>query len=540
MKTALISVYHKDGIVEFAKELVGLGFAIYASGGTAKHLASADIKVIDVATLVGGEAILGHRVVTLSREIHAGLLSRDIQEDIDELARLGIPCFDLVCVDLYPLEEEIAKPGSTKESVTEKTDIGGPTLIRSAVKGGRLVICDPNDRQKVIDWLKAGEPDNGFLEQQAAKGEFIVARYIMNSAAYLTHSTTLRVNPEPVEGLSDGKYAGILGEEIASCKYGENAQQSPAGLFSSGTNDSLALDKFKLIEGIAPSYNNWCDIDRMLQTITHIAAAYAKNRNSVPFIAIGVKHGNACGAAVGDSKAEVVKKMMVGDPLAIFGGLIMTNFSVDESVTEHLAGKLLDAIIAPSFSPEAIAALKRKGDKCRFIANETLGSLDEKCLDSALRFRYVRGGFLRQPNYTFVLDLKNEELQKYGMLSQKQENDLLLAWAIGTTSNSNTIAIVKNSQLLGNGVGQQDRVGAAKLAIERAHRSEHNLEGSVAYSDSFFPFPDGPKILIDAGIKAILATSGSIRDKETIDLCREQNVALYMIPDAIGRGFFGH
>lgn len=487
--------------------------------------------------LVGGGAILGHRVVTLSREIHAGLLSRNVQEDIDELARLGIPRFDLVCVDLYPLEEEIAKPDGTRESVIEKTDIGGPTLIRSAVKGGRLVICEPDDRQKAIDWLKAGEPEiatrdmrqgisesKGFMEKQAAKGEFIVAKYVSASAEYL----------------SNGKYADMLGQEIAACKYGENAAQTPAALFSSGANDPLALDKFKLIEGIAPSYNNWCDIDRMLQTITHIAAAHSKNRNSIPFIAVGVKHGNACGAAVGDSKSEALKKMMAGDPLAIFGGLIMTNFPVNESVTEHLAGKLLDAVIAPGFSPEAIAALKRKGGKCRLIANEALQSLDEKCLDNAVRFRYVRGGFLRQPNYTFVLDLKSEELKKYGAISPELENDLLLAWAIGATSNSNTIAIVKNGQLLGNGVGQQDRVGAAKLAIERARRSEHDIKGAVAYSDSFFPFPDGPKILIDAGVKAILATSGSIRDKEIISLCQELNVALYMIPDAVGRGFFGH
>lgn len=525
MKTALISVYHKDGIVEFTKELIGLGFTIYASGGTAKHLMSGSIKVIDLATLAGGSAILGHRVVTLSREVHAGLMSRDIQEDIDKLTELGIPRFDLVCVDLYPLEEEIAKPGSNRESVIEKTDIGGPTLIRSAVKGGRLVICDPSDRKKVIAWLKSGEPEDEFIEKQGAKGEFVVAKYVMNSAAYL----------------NNGKYAGIFGEEIASCKYGENPQQIPASLFSSKTKDPLALDKFKLMEGVAPSYNNWCDIDRMLQTITHIAAAYTKNQNSIPFIAIGVKHGNACGAAAGDSELEVMKKMMTGDPLAIFGGLIMTNFAVDENVAEHLTGKLLDGIIAPSFSPEAISALKRKGDKCRFIVNEALSSLDEKSLDSTPRFRYVRGGFLRQPNYTFVLDLKNEELQKYdGTISQEQKNDLLLAWAIGATSNSNTIVIVKNGQLIANAVGQQDRVGSAKLAIERARRSEHDLEGSVAYSDSFFPFPDGPKILIDAGVKAILATSGSIRDKETIDLCREHDTALYLIPDTVGRGFFGH
>ncbi|HEY4512309.1 MAG TPA: hypothetical protein VJH63_01460 [Candidatus Paceibacterota bacterium] len=524
MKNALVSVYHKDGIIEFARELKELGFEIYASGGTAKHLQTVDIKVKDVAELVGGNAILGHRVVTLSRQIHAGLLSRNIPEDIEELAKLGIPHFDLVCVDLYPLEDEIIKPDSTRELIIEKTDIGGPTMIRSAVKGGRVVICDPIDRNKVIEWLKAGASDNDFVEKLGAKGEFIISKYCMASAGYL----------------SKGRYVGIFGKEIAVCKYGENANQTPAALFSSGSNDPLSIDKFKVIEGTAPSYNNYCDIDRLLQTITHIAAVYDLNTGKIPLIAIGVKHGNACGAAVGDTPIETLKKMMSGDPLAIFGGLIMTNFPIDETLAEELSGKLLDGVISPSFKEDAIAKLRRKGDKCRFIANEKLSSLDKDSLDKQLRFRYMRGGFLRQPNYTFTIDLNAPEMQKYGEASEENKNDILLAWAVGTTSNSNTIALVKNGQLIGNGVGQQDRVGAAKLAVERATRSGHDISSATAFSDSFFPFPDGPEVLINAGVKIILTTSGSRKDNETIELCQKHNVALYMIPDILARGFFGH
>ena len=276
-RNALISVYHKDGIIPFAKELIDLGFKIYASGGTAKHLGEANVEVTDVASLVGGNAILGHRVVTLSRQIHAGLLSRDIEEDIKELADLNIPRLDLVCVDLYPLETEIAKVGSTKESVINQTDIGGPTMIRSGIKGGRIVICDPNDRQSVIDWLKNGEQDSSFVEKLGAKGEFVISKYCMASANYL----------------SNKKYEGIFGEQIAVCKYGENAYQTPAGLYSSETSDPLSLDKFIVTEGSLPSYNNYCDIDRMLQTITHIAGTFSVNRNKTPLIAIGAKHGNA-------------------------------------------------------------------------------------------------------------------------------------------------------------------------------------------------------------------------------------------------------
>jgi len=523
MKNALLSVYHKDGIVEFAQALVELGFTIYASGGTFKHLLINSINAVPVSDLVGGEAILGHRVVTLSREVHAGLLAKNTEADIAELATLAIPRLDLVCVDLYPLEAEIAKPGSTRESVIEQTDIGGPTMIRSGVKGGRLVVCDPKDRERVIQWLKAGGPGNIFVDELGAKGEFTIARYCMASAGYL----------------SGGKYAGFSGERIATCKYGENAWQAPAHLYSAGTPDPLALDKFVVIEGTPPSYNNWCDIDRMIQTATHIAEGYAVNEGVGTAIAVGVKHGNPCGASAGSDRAEVVKKMMAGDPLAIFGGLVMVNFEVDEALCESLTGKMLDGIIAPAFTEGAIALLRRKGDKCRFVVNPALNRLVGN-LDRTPRFRFVRGGFLVQPNYAFVSNLDHVGIAKHGKATPQQYCDMMLAWAIGSTSNSNTITLVKNEQLIGNGVGQQDRVGAANLAITRARRSGHDVTGAAAYSDSFFPFPDGPQTLIEAGVTAIFTSSGSVKDHATIDVCAKHGVALYMVPDQAGRGFFGH
>ncbi|MBX4197855.1 hypothetical protein KW782_00805 [Candidatus Parcubacteria bacterium] len=531
MKNALISVYRKDGIVEFARALMELGFTIYASGGTYKHLAEHGIETLPVANLVGGGAILDHRVVTLSREVHAGLLARNTPEDIGELVSLAIPRIDLVCVDLYPLEKEIAKPGSTRDSVIEMTDIGGPTMIRSGAKGARVVICDPQDRDEVIAWLRAGEPENGFVEDLGAKGEFTVAGYCMASARYL----------------SGGKYEGFFGKRVAVCKYGENAWQAPAHLYSTGSDDPLAIDNFAVVDGAPPSYNNWVDIDRLLQTLTHIGRVYSLNQGVDTAIAVGAKHGNACGVAVGSDRVDIVARMMAGDPLAIFGGLVMTNFEVTEISGQVLVGKMLDGIIAPSFTPAAIDMLRRKGDRCRFIVNPAL-TASSNSLDQAPRFRYVRGGFLVQPNYTFVPEFYISPLEhksvsgivKYGSATAKQETDMMLAWAIGSTSNSNTITLVKNKQLIGNGVGQQDRVGAAELAIRKAHRAGHDVTDAVAYSDSFFPFPDGPQKLIEAGVRAIFTSSGSVRDRETIDLCAKHNVALYMIPDQIGRGFFGH
>lgn len=531
-RTALLSVYDKTGIAEFAQALVKLDWQIYSSGGTAKALEAAGVPVTDVAELVGGKAILGHRVVTLSRELHAGLLARDTPEDRAELAALGVPYIDLVCVDLYPLRAEIARTGSTPGSVLEQTDIGGPTMLRSAAKGRRITVASPRQRTEVLEWLRAGEPDGAtFRTRLASIAEGVVAGYTLESARYL----------------SAGRFDGLTGALLSEAKYGENAWQTPAGLFSSHTPDPLALIHFTLVAGAAPSYNNYAELDRHLETMTHIAAGFDRNFGEVPAIALGTKHGNPCGVGVAATPAEAVKAMVTGDPRAIFGGLVSTNFEIDEALAEllltHAQGsgrRLLDAVIAPSFTPGAITHLGRKGDKCRFLANPALADLTQASLNQATRLRPVRGGFLRQPGYTFVFDLKDTHLTTTQDITPAVARDAVLAWAIGSTSNSNTVTLVKAGQLIGNGVGQQDRVSCCELAVKRATDAGHVTKGAVAYSDSFFPFPDGPQVLIDAGVKAIVATTGSVRDAETADVCRSHNVNLIQLPDAQARGFFGH
>lgn len=532
-KTALFSVFNKDGIVDFAKELTELGWKIIASGGTAKILAENNIPAQDVAELVGGKAILGHRVVTLSREVHAGLMARDIDEDRKELKNLGIPRIDLVCVDLYPLKEETKKVNCTPESVIEQTDVGGPTLLHSAAKGRRIVICDPKDRKKVINWLRTKQPDKeNFISKLAAKAEFTVADYCLESARF--HSKN--------------GYEGIIGRLAQNCCYGENKYQNPADLFTCQADDPLAIDKFEQLTGTSPSFINYTDYDRLLQTITHIAAGFDKNYGKVPLIATGVKHGNPCGASAGSDPIDVLEKMIIGDTRAIFGGVIATNFGFDDELARVLLShkmplvqkRLLDGIIAPDFTKEAVEMFERKAGKCRLLKNLALKDLNQESLDSAFRFRYVRGGFLRQPNYTFVLDFNHPELEKIGQASPDQERDMILAWAIGSTSNSNTITLVKDSYLIGNGVGQQDRVGCSKLALMRIHDAGHDPIGAVAYSDSFFPFIDAPEALIKSGVKFIFSTSGSVHDSEIKEFFKKYNVVSYMIPDLAARGFFGH
>lgn len=339
----------------------------------------------------------------------------------------------------------------------------------------------------------------------------------------------------------------IPGKLVQEAKYGENAWQTPAGLYASDSDDPLRLSKFKLVAGADPSYNNWAEVDRQLQTITHIAAGFEANGLGKPKIAVGTKHGNPCGAAAGDDAVKVVQDMLTGDSRAIFGGLVMLNFAVDQDVAEVLISfnmdgrrRLLDGVTAPSFSEEALELLARKEGKCRCIANPALGELGVDALDSAPRQRYVRGGFLHQPNYTYVLNLA--KASNADQLSDQQKCDLILAWGVGSTSNSNTVTLVSEGQLVGNGVGQQDRVSCCELAIKRAADAGHKnkLKGAAAYSDSFFPFPDGPGILIDAGIMTIFATSGSVRDEEVQNLCRERGVIMCQLPDSQARGFFGH
>lgn len=531
---ALLSVFDKTGIEEFAKNLTDLGWRIYASGGTAATIKKSGIEVSDTTELSGGGAILGHRVVTLSREIYAGILADDSSEQVEELKSLGIPRIDLVCVDMYPLKAAIENPDSTEKDVIEKTDIGGPTLLHAAAKGRRIVLSRPEHRKIVIDWLKNGKPEeNKFRKKLAAEAEYEVANYMIKSANYL----------------GEGRALGNIGERVAAPDYGENPWQKNAGLYIERDNDDpLSLGKFKLIEGIELSYNNFTDVDRLLQTITHAAATFDKNNREVPIVVLGAKHGNLCGAGFDKTAKTAVEKMLDGDLRAIFGGSIVINTPINREIAETImkykmekGKRILDIVMAPAVDDEAMELLKRKNGKLRVLVNPALGELGQDSLDKTLRSRYVRGGRLAQDNYTHVIDCHSDEVEKHGKEpTENQMNDMQFAWAIGCTSNSNTICIVKDGMLLSNGVGQQDRVTAAELALMRAKNAGHNIKGSSAYSDSFFPFPDGPEILAEAGVTAILTTRGSVNDKIVADTLAEAGVTFCTFPDKEARGFYAH
>lgn len=340
------------------------------------------------------------------------------------------------------------------------------------------------------------------------------------------------------------------GELLMVPGYAENRWQTVVGLFGDPNNpDPLLVSKFELREGNAPGVNNIFDINRLLQTATHIAAALDTNGHDVMPIALGVKHGNCCGASINADPEIATEEMLDGDPKAIFGGAVMLNFPLTESIASRLLyhniadgnpKRVIDVVIAPDVDPGVPDFLRRKNGKLRIMTNPVLGSLTRDSLDQAERFRYSRGGeAVVESNYTFVPDLRNDPRlsEQAAKLNPTVERGVLLGWAVGSTSTSNTIALVEGQRLIGNGVGQQSRVDAAELAVHKARQSGHNTIGSVAYSDSYFPFLDGPQVLIDAGIQAVYTSSGSVRDAEIFGAFEAAGVTVLALPDNETRGF---
>jgi len=543
-KTALVSVYDKKGIVGFVTSLVRLGWQILASGGTAKVLKEAGIEVIDVAELVGGGAILGHRVVTLSRELHAGLLADtgDLSQ-IEEMKQLGLPFIGLVCCDFYPLKEAIAKPEATIESVVEMTDIGGPTMVRAAAKGNRIVICDPADRAWVLARLSLQELTAEDRQRLRTKAEAVVAEYVLDSARF--HSR--------------GTFDGLLGSQVRELAYAENRFQNPASLFSTGSNDSLGWDKFEVLSG-DPSYISIADGDRALGVMCLLARTIQANlkwlagRFVSPYIAIACKHGNPCGVAVHENSAkEAILKAMLGDPIAVMGAEFMTNFPITTElataihrVPDDLRQQVgrefwgTDVVYAPSFDRGAIELLGKK-EKRRLLANPAL--LDPQMPDEDWMIRPVRGGFLKQkqPNSIFVM------MQPPTLIPEELISGML-AFAVAWQSVSNTVSLAKDGMLIGLGCGQQDRIACVNLCLDRAKRAGHDPQGSWFASDAFFPYAEreredspkeGPELLSDAGCVGGFVPRGSKNDVKVIVFFMEHGLRVQWLPPE-HRGFFGH
>lgn len=531
-KNVLLMVADKTGIVQMGRRLKKLKYRIFASRGTATVLRKAGIRCTDISTITGHAPILNHKVVSLNGDLHAGCLAMG-PDEIAELEKFCMVKFDLVYIHYYPLHKAITGVGTTYDDILKAWDVGGPSMTMSAAKGNRIVVTDPSEMNHVLNQLeKHGDIDEVERRRLVAKAVHTVITYYMPLSEYL----------------SGGRYQYLAGELIRRCRYGENPWQTPAALFATDNDDPLALHQFDMVEGSDPSYINYTDYNRCLQTLTHAIAAFRLNKVKAKYFAVIVKHGNACGAAYGDSKAGVIRKTIAGNPRAAWGGVLITNFKIGAIEAEILRTyqskklrRIFDGVLAPSVTKSAISILKRAKGLCRIMVNK---ELLKPTLDTGKIVHTLRGTFLTQPNSDYVFNFSHPKTKRFGRMTKCQKGNFLLAWAICATSSSNTITIVNGCMLIGNGTGQDDRVGGAQLAVKKARTFKHKLKGAVCCSDSFFPYVDGVQTLVRAGIVGILTVSGSkikgAGDKVVKAYLLKKKVLLVWIPVEIGRIFYGH
>ncbi len=491
IKSALISVFHKDGLDEIIKNLHSLGVKLYSTGGTQTFIESLGIPVTAVETITGYPSILGGRVKTLHPGVFGGILARrDVAKDVEQLQQYNINEIDLVIVDLYPFEATVAS-GADHAAIIEKIDIGGISLIRGAAKNYKDVIIVPSKAQygKLADLLtkKKGQSD------EEDRLEFARAAFAVSS--HYDSAIFNYFDKDTKEGLrltSDGKM---------SLRYGENPHQ-PANFYGDFS------EMFEQLHGKEISYNNLLDIDAAVNLISDF---------SETTVAI-LKHNNACGLASRATLLEAWKDALAGDPVSAFGGIVICNEPVDAATAEEMNKIFFEVVIAPEYSDEALAVLKQK--KNRIILTQKEGKV------SAKTYRTCLNGVLVQERDT---KCETEEVMenKGGRKATKAEvEDLIFANIIVKHTKSNAIVLAKNKQLIGSGTGQTSRVDALRHAIEKAKAFEFDLKGAVMASDAFFPFGDCVEIAHNAGIEAVIEPGGSIRDNESIDYCVNNKMAL--------------
>lgn len=520
IKRALISVSDKTGVVEFARGLSEQGVEIISTGGTAKELVNAGISVLGISDVTHFPEMLDGRVKTLHPNVHAGLLARrDHRDHITTLAEHDIQLIDLLCVNLYPFAETVAKPDVTLEDAIENIDIGGPAMIRSAAKNHAsvTVIVHPQDYQTVLTEIQenAGATTLATRRMLAARAYSHTARYDSMISAWLTEQF-LPDESFPIEiGLGYTKGQG--------CRYGENPHQRAA--FYQETNvKEPCVGNARQLHGKELSFNNFFDINGALETVKEFTAANDPVYNRPA--AVIVKHTNPCGAALADSLAAAFQKAREGDPISAFGGILAVNRPVDVATAEEITGKntFFEAIIAPGYDPEAIPILterKKWGVNLRLLE---VGDLTDALLTArGFDTKKVVGGLLVQDRDLRIISSDELKVVTERAPNQEELEELLFAWRLVKHVKSNAIVFTRDRQIVGVGAGQMNRVRSVRLAVEQAGEK---AQGAVVASDAFFPFPDGPEAAIAAGITAIIQPGGSVKDQETIDVCNRNNVAM--------------
>jgi len=512
LKRALVSVYDKTGLEELVRGLHDAGVELVSTGGSAALIAGLGLPVTKVEELTGFPECLDGRVKTLHPRVHAGILAdRRLETHVQQLADLGVEPFDLVVSNLYPFTQTVASGASVDECV-EQIDIGGPSMVRAAAKNhpSVAIVTSPGQYGETLAAAKAG----GFTYEQrkrlAAAAFVHTATYDVAVASWMGDALV-----DSSEGTGFPAWIGATWEKAAVLRYGENPHQR-AALYLDGAG-LPGIAQAEQLHGKEMSYNNYTDTD---------SARRAANDFAEPAVAI-VKHANPCGIAVGADIADAHAKAHACDPVSAFGGVIAANRPVTKAMAEQLRETFTEAIVAPAYDDEALEVLRtlpRGGKNIRIL----VAPVDQ---GRAVESREISGGMLVQSvdHVDAATDGGGDDPSAWTLATGEPASpevlaDLAFAWKACRAVKSNAILLAKDGASVGVGMGQVNRVDSCKLAVERAG---DRAAGSVAASDAFFPFEDGPQILIDANVAAIVQPGGSVRDELTVEACKRAGVTMY-------------
>jgi len=510
MPTALLSVFDKSGVIEFAKDLVALEWNLVSTGGTARALRAAGLEVRDVESLTNFPEMLGGRVKTLHPAVHGGLLARrDLPEHMAAIAAHGISTIDMVVVNLYPFRETAARAGASFGDIVEQIDIGGPSMLRSGAKNHASVwtVVDPADYAPVLNALREGA-DGAELRRRLAEKVFAhTAGYDAAIAGWLASQRGERF-PEDIT---------LHARRSQPLRYGENPEQRAAFYSETGKSGISAL---KQRGGKELSFNNLLDLEGALLATEPFADEAC--------CAI-VKHTTPCGIAVGADAKDAYSKALACDPVSAFGSVIAFTVPVDMVAAETISSLFVECIVAPSFAEEAIEILGRKKN-LRVLEGVAKWGQD------ALDVKRVRGGFLVQERTPPLTDQSSWKVVTDRAPTDDERSNLSFAWRAVASVKSNAIVLTRDQATIGIGAGQMSRVDAAFMAVHKARAAGHETKGAALGSDAFFPFRDGIEQAAEAGVTAIIQPGGSVRDQEVIAAANERGMTMVFT----GRRLFRH
>ena len=504
-KRALLSVFDKTGIVDFAKGLDVLGYELVSTGGTSSALREAGLAVTDVSDITEFPECLDGRVKTLHPMVHAGILAiRDNESHMQQIKEQNVGLIDIVAINLYPFKQTISRPDVTLEDAIENIDIGGPTMLRAAAKNWQdvVVLIDPSDYMAVLNQLETGEVSRSAKFSYSSKVFEHTAAYDALIAAYLREQ-----DPEAEQFPEKLTFTY---EKVQGMRYGENPHQ-PAAFYREVKTWGNTLSDAEQLAGMELSYNNINDANGALDTL--------KEFDEETPCAVAVKHANPCGIGIGSSLEEAFQNAYDADPVSIYGGIVALNRPVDEATALLLKPIFLEIVIAPDYTDEALAVLKKK-TKLRIMK---LPKIAQKNSPAMLDMKKPAGGLLVQDlNCEILSDEEANVVTKRAPTSEEMKA-LMLAWRAVKHTKSNGITLAKGNRTTGIGPGQTNRVTALELAIKYAGK---DAKGSVMASDAYLPFADSVEACARAGITAIIQPGGSIRDEDSIKACDEAGIAM--------------